>query len=381
MREKMKRIVSAFLLLTILLGLAGCGGNSAPAPVETTVTVETTVPTIAPETEPQMMSTPELAEYVQARTVTINVTTEDGSEGSGTGFFIDDQGTLVTSYHVIDAAHDIEVAVNDGGKYDVKRIIDVSEMYDVAIMQIDIEGNDYLELAQEKVRTGEAVYAIGSPLGFLDGTFSDGIISNASRSYGMIDCIQTTASISNGNSGGPLVNAHGEVVGINAFSYTGGNNLNLAVKINMLDNLAKDKNWNVSQFREWYKKEIDRSYKVWNYNTKEYELSKINTYQHVTGQTCFASDYDWDIMDGDTEDMVEGYHENYGVFFYEYEVEEFDKYTEYLNSIGFVYKESKDYNEGISYYYENEFSGYMVDIFVVEGNEYVIIEPYVPSVS
>lgn len=361
----------------IVMSMAGCGKEDQAQPEVPAPTVSVTEPTVAPTEPPrQVMDTPDLAEYVQERTVTINVEDIDGNAVAGSGFFIDDEGMLVTCYHVIDAAKSISVEISDGGKYTVEEIVDFDEVYDIAVLKVDLEGNPYLEICQEKSRTGETVYAVGSSLGFLSGTFSNGIISNASSPIGSVDCIQTTAAISSGNSGGPLVNVYGEVIGINAFSYAAGENLNLAVHADMLQKLSMDKNWDINRYREWYKKEVDRSYGVWNYTLKEWEVSKINTYQHVTGQKCFASDFDFSILEGDTDSIVEGYHEGYGVYFYEYDVKECDSYTEYLHSIGFTFDRSEDYNTGISYYYENEYTGHKVDIFVVSGDEYVVIEPY-----
>lgn len=369
-----KLLCCVFAVLMLLSMLAGCGSAKAE---KAKPPVETEVPTTE-ATEPAKveMSTPDLAEYVQKRTVTLNVNLKDGGTSAGSGFFVDDNGTVVTSYHVIDAADSITVEVSDGGKYDVKKIVDFNENYDIAVVQLDISGNDYLSFAEEKSRTGETVYAVGSSLGTLTGTFSNGIISSTSRNVGLINCIQTTAAISSGNSGGPLVNVYGEVIGINAFSYVGGENLNLAVTIDTLDELSMDKNWNLSQYREWYKKEIDRSYLVWNYTTSEYEVSKINTYQHVTGAQCLISSYNWDFLEGDFEDCVEGYDVDFGIFCYEYSVQDFDKYTEYLNSAGYFFVESEDFSEGISYYYQNDLNGFSVDIFVLKGDELIIIEPY-----
>lgn len=374
------RIISLVLALILVMGsFSGCDLlSSLQKEIEDTPAVPATIPAPAkPEpTEPKKMEPTELAAYVQERTVTLTVEDHNGGTSKGSGFFIDDEGTLVTSYHVIDAAESISVEVSDGGSYDVSKIVDFSEMYDLAVLQLDISGNPYLKLSEERAQTGEKVYAVGSSLGFLDGTFSDGIVSNASRTVGMIDCVQTTAAISSGNSGGPLVNEYGEVIGINAFSYTRGDGLHLAVKVSVLDILSMDKNWNINQFREWYKKEIDRSYKVWNYTDNEWELSKINTYQHVTGDACFASSMTWAFTDGDFEDVVEGYDEGYGIFWYEYDVNSFDAYTAYLNTVGFVFLESEDFNEGTSYYYVNEFTGHYIDIFVWADKEYVFIEPY-----
>ena len=379
------RIVFCLLIIASLLLTCGCSAGEIEEllekvkPTQTTeppVTTEPVATTLPVETEPQPMNPADLAEYVSERTVTINVEGENGYSSVGSGFFIDDQGTLVTCYHVIDAAESISVHVSDGGNYDVSKIVDFSVLHDIAILKVDLTGNPYLEVCRDGWRTGETVYAVGSSLGFLEGTFSNGIISSASRSVGMINCVQTTAAISPGNSGGPLVNEFAEVVGINAFSYVNGDGLNLAISISQLDEMEMNRNWNINQFREWYKKEIGRSYSIWNYGTEEWELSMVNTYQHVTGRKCEVSDYDWAFTDGDFETMVEGYHDFYGVYGYKYYVQEFDLYTEYLNSIGFSFLETEEFTSGISYYYENEFTGENVDIFILEGQEYIFIEVY-----
>lgn len=383
---KYLRILCCTLIIASMLLLCGCSASEiedllgktfsfgkSTEPPETTEPAATTEPT---EPGPVKMETADLAEYVSQRTVTIHVEGEDEYSSIGSGFFIDDEGTLVTCYHVIDAAQTISVQISNGGSYDVVKIVDFNPLYDIAVLKVDISGNPYLDVCAEGWRTGETVYAVGSSLGFLEGTFSNGIISSASRSVGMIDCVQTTAAISNGNSGGPLVNEYGQVVGVNAFSYVNGDGLNLAISVRHLDDLDMTRNWNISQFREWYIKETDRSYSIWNYTSGEWEQSMVNTYQHITGRKCWVSDYDWSFTDNDFDTMVEGYHDYYGVYGYEYDVQEFDTYTEYLNSIGFAFVKTEEYTTGKSYYYHNEFTGENVDIFILEGDEYVFIEVY-----
>ncbi len=360
----MKKIIAVVCAFVFVLSCTGCSvliDKLVGADIE-----ETIAPTEPARIE---MSVPDLAEYVQNCTYTI-FAENDEMQSSGSGFLIDSDGTLVTSYHVINAADSIVAKNQDGAQFAVESIIDFSETHDIAVLKLNITTDDYLKVADDLPRTGEAVYAVGAPLG-LSETFSNGIVSNTNRTVGLINCIQTTAAISSGNSGGPLVNAYGEVVGINAFSYVSGNDLNLAVKMSELDILGMDKHWSLNQYREWYKKEIERSYKVWNYTDKKYEISRINNYQNVTGQVCQASAFDWEL-----EGLAEGYHDNYGVYVYNYNMTEFDAYTEYLYSIGFEFQESKDYNDGTSYFYTNEFNGYQIDIFISSGDEYIIIEPY-----
>ena len=235
-------------------------------------------------------------------------------------------------------------------------------------MKINYSGNPYLEICDSVARTGEDVYAVGSSLGFLNGTFSNGLVSSVSRKIGVIDCIQTTAAISSGNSGGPLVNAYGEVIGINAFSYVGGENLNLAVDVHMVDQMPMDKNWTINKYREWYSYETDRSYLVYSYSAEDYYLSNIHTYQLVTGATCKRSTKEYDTWGG-----VSGYTEGYPIYVYPYTVEEFDEYIDYLTSIGFVFDSKEDYKSGTSYFYVEELHNYYVDLYVVKDVVYVSI--------
>lgn len=319
-------------------------------------------------TERAKMDTVTLAEYVQKRTVTVNVDLGKYGSSTGSGFFIDDQGTLVTSYHVIEGAQDITVEVSDGGTYNLEKIIDFDPLYDLAVMKINYSGNPYLNICKEVSRTGEDVYAVGSSLGFLNGTFSNGLVSSVSRKIGVIDCIQTTAAISSGNSGGPLVNAYGEVVGVNAFSYVAGENLNLAVDVHMLDQLPMDKNWTINKYREWFSYETDRSYLIYSYSAEDYYLSILHTYQLVTGAECKRSTKEYDTWGG-----VSGYTEGYPIYVYPYTVEQFDKYIEYLTSMGFVFESKEDYKSGTSYYYVEELHNYYADLYVVKDQVYVSI--------
>jgi len=314
------------------------------------------------------MSTVDLAEYVQQRTVTVNVKMLNGNSGTGSGFFVDDEGTIVTNFHVIDLAEDISVEVSGGASYPVKRIVDFSNIYDMAILQIDMKDTPFLELAAEPVRTGEKVFAVGSSLGTLTGSFSDGIVSSVSRDYGMVDCIQMTTPISSGNSGGPLVNEYGEVVGINTASYILGENLNLAIKISELEKLERDKNWTVKEFEEWYEQESSRSWSPIDENGDPY-YSLVNTYQEVVKQPCVKSiDYSWNTVANGYKDMCYGY-------YYQYDSKEYSEYTSYLRSVGFEYDSKKEFSDGISYYYYNDKDGIELDLFIESDTGYLAIFP------
>lgn len=312
--------------------------------------------TVTANWEKTELTSTDVADIVQKATVTINCEYYNEATGGGSGFFIDDEGTIVTSYHVIEYATDISIEVFDAGKYDVEEVVAFSELNDLAILKINMQDTPGLAISSDEVKVGEAVYANGSALGTLSGTFTSGTVSSISRDVNGVSCIQMDAAISSGNSGGPLVNAYGEVIGVNAMSYTEGENLNLAVKIENLEDLSDNEvNYTVKAYEEWIMKESDRSYSVYD-SSESFFYSTINTYTHVTGQSCLASvDFDGSVYDGYV-DMCEYY-------IYEYTASEADDYVGYLNSKGFAFDEREDYNGGVSYYYYNEWTGMLVDMY------------------
>ena len=147
-----------------------------------------------------------------------NKPTERKAIALGSGFIIDKKGIVVTNNHVIQGAEDIFVSVNGSTEYKAK-VIGTDPYMDLAILQI--ESNEKFAAVSfgdsDKARIGDWVIAIGNPFGF-GGTVTSGIISSRNRDIGLTrydDFIQTDASINRGNSGGPLFNLDGEVIGIN----------------------------------------------------------------------------------------------------------------------------------------------------------------------
>ena len=143
---------------------------------------------------------------------------ERQSSALGSGFIIDEKGIVVTNNHVIDGAEDIVVQVNGEKKFKAK-VIGADPLSDIAVLQM--ETNEKFTPVKfgdsDKARIGDWVIAIGNPFGF-GGTVTSGIISARNRSIGLSryeDFIQTDASINQGNSGGPLFNMQGDVIGIN----------------------------------------------------------------------------------------------------------------------------------------------------------------------
>ena len=143
---------------------------------------------------------------------------ERQSSALGSGFIIDEKGIVVTNNHVIEGAEDIVVQVNGGKKFNAK-VIGADPLSDIAVLKID-SNERFLTVKfgdSDKARIGDWVIAIGNPFG-LGGTVTSGIISARNRSIGLSryeDYIQTDASINSGNSGGPLFDMNGDVIGIN----------------------------------------------------------------------------------------------------------------------------------------------------------------------
>ena len=143
---------------------------------------------------------------------------ERKSSALGSGFIIDEKGIVVTNNHVIQDAEDIIVRVNGDEDYKAK-VLGADPLSDIAVLQLETD-DKFLPVKfgdSDKARIGDWVIAIGNPFG-LGGTVTSGIISARNRSIGLTryeDYIQTDASINSGNSGGPLFDMNGDVIGIN----------------------------------------------------------------------------------------------------------------------------------------------------------------------
>lgn len=197
-----------------------------------------------------------LAARVIPAVVSIAVKGFSGS-GTGSGFFLDSDGFILTNNHVVEGAArsgTITVELSDGKKYRAK-LIGRDSSYDLAVLKIDVVGAPTLQLGNsEQVQVGDAVIAIGSPLG-LSGTVTSGIISSKNRAVttgngngesSFINALQTDAAINPGNSGGPLVDATGAVIGVNSAiatlgfsSQAGSIGLGFAIPINQAKKTAE----------------------------------------------------------------------------------------------------------------------------------------------
>ena len=171
-------------------------------------------------------------------------------EGAGSGFVIDPRGYILTNFHVVAGAQSIEVVLGDRSKYPAK-FIGADQRNDVALIKIDPKGKQLASLSlgdSSKLQVGQKVLAIGDPFGF-QSTLTTGVVSALGRTVQtsettLIDeAIQTDASINRGNSGGPLINTHGEVIGINSAIFTPSGTtagIGFAIPINTAKLIAND---------------------------------------------------------------------------------------------------------------------------------------------
>jgi len=171
-------------------------------------------------------------------------------EGAGSGFLIDPKGYILTNYHVVAGAQTIEVVLGDQQRYPAK-FIGADQRNDVALIKIDPKGKQLTSLPlgdSSTLQVGQKVLAIGDPFGF-QSTLTTGVVSaigrtvQTSQTTFIDEAIQTDASINRGNSGGPLINTHGEVIGINSAIYTPSGTaagIGFAIPINSAKLIAND---------------------------------------------------------------------------------------------------------------------------------------------
>ena len=173
------------------------------------------------------------------------------SQALGSGFVLDKAGHIVTNFHVIDKANSVEVSFSNNESVDAE-VVGVDPSTDLAVLKVHARSRALTPLPlgrSDDVRVGDAVVAIGNPFG-LNRTVTAGIVSalqrqiTAPNSYSIDHVIQTDAPINQGNSGGPLLNALGEVIGVNAQISTGGSGvqgnvgIGFAIPIDTVRNVA-----------------------------------------------------------------------------------------------------------------------------------------------
>jgi len=171
--------------------------------------------------------------------------------GMGSGFFLNEQGYLITNYHVIERETKIEVTVFhkekngfEKKKFKKVKIEAINPFVDLALLKVeDLEGIKikYAYLGDiDRINVGETVFAIGNPLG-LERTVTDGVISTKNRAFEGLVYIQTNADINPGNSGGPLFNLAGEVIGVTNMGYIFFGGLGFAIPVNYVKDFLENR--------------------------------------------------------------------------------------------------------------------------------------------
>ena len=177
------------------------------------------------------------------------------SKGLGSGFIYSEDGFVVTNFHVIEKANDILVVLENGDRYPAQ-VVGTDSRTDLALLKISAQINlNKVKIGNsDKLRIGEGVIAIGNPLGF-GATVTTGIISAKGRYIDglgtYVDFLQTDAALNKGNSGGPLFNFLGEVVGVNTAIAANGQGIGFAIPISMAINVIEDLQENGKVQRGW----------------------------------------------------------------------------------------------------------------------------------
>jgi S1-C subfamily serine protease len=226
-------LVGAFVYLTSFSNFKGTGALPLQK-IWSHSPLDLTVADAQPAYTPEELTN--IAVYKRALPSVVNVTSSALSfdffygpvpqQGQGSGFILTKDGRILTNYHVIQNAQQVEVTLSDKHKYKAQVILQ-DKAHDMALLQISASNLTPAVLSESRdLQVGQNVYAIGNPFG-LNGTMTTGIISSirsVSEPQGATieNAVQTDAAINPGNSGGPLLNSRGEVIGMNTLIATGG---------------------------------------------------------------------------------------------------------------------------------------------------------------
>lgn len=232
------------LLLGVFIGVAGgalAGGGAAfyliqrseaSRPAAIVQPVSALAPTVAPQPSPAQASRPQTTDaqvapmsdsearvaavkLVAPAVVTVLNRSSQGG-GSGSGVIVSDEGYIITNNHVVEGAVQLAVVFADSSRRDAE-LVGTDPLNDIAVLKVEGELPGVAAIGDAAaLQPGEQVLAIGSPLGNFRNTVTAGVVSALNRSVGSMEgLIQTDTAINSGNSGGPLINLRGEVVGIN----------------------------------------------------------------------------------------------------------------------------------------------------------------------
>ena len=211
-----RRVAAATAALALVAGLAACGSESNPP----ATSASTASPPAVTRSADSFSRIPDVVEKVQPSMVTVFARTGGGNQGVGSGVIYRADGTILTNNHVVAGATQVDVAFADGSRVS-GRVTATDRDTDLAVIRVDRTGLPAAAFQKSLPRIGSLAVVLGSPLGF-EKTVTAGIVSglhrqipgSASETRALVDLIQTDAAISPGNSGGGVVDAAGNVLGI-----------------------------------------------------------------------------------------------------------------------------------------------------------------------
>lgn len=245
-------LVAAAVVVLLCVWIFASGRFSQAVPASTFVPVAGSTadstppsasikPSLTSPPTPQKLTTAQIADRATRSVVLVENFNEDGEKsGQGSGYVFSGDGIVITNYHVIRGAKWLDVKVPGREAYRVDSILGYEIDHDVAAVQVP--GASLPALSTETIeepKVGDRVVAIGAPLG-LESTVSEGIVS-AIRDAGTMHIIQTTASISPGSSGGPLLNEFGRVIGLTTSTVLNGQSINFVVSARHVSELLSRK--------------------------------------------------------------------------------------------------------------------------------------------
>lgn len=198
----------------------------------------------APKTKappPKPKTTADLADTIRPSLVKISQIGRDGTDGIGSGFIVSADGLIATNLHVIGEARRLQIEMHDGKTYDVTEVHGTDAHHDLALLKVEAKNLKPLPLGDSsKVRQGENVVAMGAPEG-LAFSIVQGVLS-ATREIDGNEMLQVAIPIEKGNSGGPLLNTQGQVLGILTLKHVKTDNLGFAMPVNALKELIATPN-------------------------------------------------------------------------------------------------------------------------------------------
>ena len=270
-----KKLLLSIFIILLMMALLGCNLISLPnvrqqkptptplpPPTPTPIVIVVTPTPLPPDMVTDVEEQRVIAFYQQASPAVVNITTQVlrqsfffgliPEEGSGSGFVYDHDGHIITNYHVVEGTSEIVVSFGEDNKELPARIVGVDPQNDLAVLQVDElpEGVKPIPLGDsDALQVGQRAIAIGNPFGQFERTLTVGVVSAVNRTLKTDDdqvlrgVIQTDAAINRGNSGGPLLDSNGRLIGVNTAIYSPSGTsagIGLAIPVNKLKQIVPE---------------------------------------------------------------------------------------------------------------------------------------------